>query len=391
MAQILQGQPNVGQRLSQSIGALADRKIQQIEQRYAQQEKAKAYEALKLAPDQARALAALPDKLQQLILPAYLERLGTQSGEQDSSQEAPLEQLLQQAGQASPQAIQQNMPGLPQQFQVNPLENVLQSLMAQRQPQQQQQAAQQAALGSQVQPIQQQQPQVQAAPIIQQQEVAKATKRPSIAEVLSKPKPGENKQQVAIDNSNANWLKAQSKAFDTAQQSVDILDQMEQLLDTGKVASGVKGKYLPLVAQSDETQLFDKMSNTLAGLLSQQYGQPTGMKIKFSQSQKPNIEQNSGTQRELIRRLRKDAEKIIKGKEITDQLIAQNDYKQPAGLETKVNQALKQLNPANEKQGRQSVPDLYKQFNPSKYTGKRVVDEETGIQYRSNGKDWIQE
>ena len=183
-----------------------------------------------------------------------------------------------------------------------------------------------------------QQPQIQ-----QPQQPTSPTQQPkSFAQRFSKGGPSGNgttaQKQSLIDRSNANYNKNQSKGYEIAQQTTEILDNMEELLNTGKVASGIKGRVLPEWLQTDETQLFDKYSNTLAGLLAQQYGVPTAMKIKFSQSQKPNISQNAGTQRELIKRLRQEAERPLLMNEIKEQLIAENGYQQPENLETRVNQ-----------------------------------------------------
>jgi hypothetical protein len=154
--------------------------------------------------------------------------------------------------------------------------------------------------------------------------------------------PQKTRNQALIDRQNTPYLKGATKAYEVAQQSEEILNQMEELLNTGKVASGVSGRYAPEWMQSEETQLFDKYSNTLAGLLAQQYGVPTGMKIKFSQSQKPNIGQKAGTQRELIRRLREETQRPLMMNEIREQLISDNGYQQPSNLETRVNQIYNQ-------------------------------------------------
>jgi hypothetical protein len=178
-----------------------------------------------------------------------------------------------------------------------------------------------------------QQPQIQQSPDSQPKSFAQRFSKSGL--------PGNGtttQKQSLIDRSNANYNKNQSKGYEIAQQTTEILDSMEELLNTGKVASGIKGRALPEWLQTDETQLFDKYSNTLAGLLAQQYGVPTGMKIKFSQSQKPNISQNAGTQRELIKRLRQETERPLMMNEIKEQLIAQNGYQQPENLETRVNQ-----------------------------------------------------
>lgn len=151
--------------------------------------------------------------------------------------------------------------------------------------------------------------------------------------------------QKAINAQNAPFLKGLGKAVDNAEAAISSLQRMKALLDTGKVASGLGGQITPAWLQSEETQLFDKESNTLAGILSGQQGVPTGYKIKFALTQKPNVNQKAGTQRKLIESLLEEAEKVAHKAEIRDMLIAQNGGEQPSNIETLINQIYKNSSP----------------------------------------------
>lgn len=149
------------------------------------------------------------------------------------------------------------------------------------------------------------------------------------------------KRQQYINAANSKWLTGQSKAHEVADRSKNVLEQMRDLVTSGKVSSGAVGRFKPGFLQNTETQLFDKLSNELAGLLTQQYGVPTNAKIKFAMSQKPNLEQNSKTQLQLIDRLMKETQKPLELNEIKDRILQESGYEQPANLEQLVNQEYK--------------------------------------------------
>lgn len=145
------------------------------------------------------------------------------------------------------------------------------------------------------------------------------------------------RRQSQIQRHNAPFLKGNAASYENAERSQNILNQMRDLVNTGKVAEGISGRFKPGFLQNTETQVFDKLSNELAGLLSQQLGVPTNAKIKFAQSQKPNIEQNRKTQLQLIDKLLNETQKPLLRNEITQRLIAENGYEEPDNLEHRVN------------------------------------------------------
>lgn len=261
MAQIISGTnwaEQFGQGLGSGISQLAQNKVNQLQQRHDQLQKAKAYTGLGFSPEESQALASLPEKLQQSIVPAYLERAGAQQ-QQEQQQEAPIQQLLQQqqAGRANQQAIQQNMPGMPKQFQVNPIESALQSIMAQRQPQAQQQAAQQAALGANIQPAQQMQQQPglpQQEPVAQKSKEERVAehkaKRPSIAEVLSRPTAQQVQaqrkelaaQEAVVKKETQPYVNKITLEKDQADFAQPRLNKMKELIKKGKLPNSAEYK-----------------------------------------------------------------------------------------------------------------------------------------------------
>jgi len=241
-------QGSAGARLGESLGTglekLAQAKLQQLQQQGLQLQKHQALTGLGFSPQEAQALSGLPTKLQELIIPAYLERAGI-AAQAQSENETPFEFLQQQAEpavQAEGKAVGAPFqPNLAQRFQVNPLENVLQGLM-------QKQAAPMV------------QPQVQAAPAVQQQEAAKAApltaaqeankaeriaahkaKKPTIAEVLTKPSAkalaAERKEtiesQKAIDKETLPYYESTIANAESAKKADSRLNKMENLVKKG--------------------------------------------------------------------------------------------------------------------------------------------------------------
>ncbi len=173
---------------------------------------------------------------------------------------------------------------------------------------------------------------------ITQQQPQQESVRSKFGKALTGAK-GSQKGQSSIDQSQKAWLKGQEKSYENAIETDKLLDEMSSLWETGKVASGIKGK-IPLLFQNDETQEFHNKSEQLAGLLLQQYGVPTGMKIQFTRGQKPNITQNRNVQKKLIDSLKERTQRPLKINEIKEKLISENNYAIPAGLNTKVSELL---------------------------------------------------
>jgi hypothetical protein len=242
-----------------------------------------------------------------------------------------------------------------------------------------------------------QQPQPQAAlPQVQQPQTAVPQKAPvvknnkgnnilarALANSSSTTSTQQSKIQSAIDKQNAPYLKGLTKAVDNAETTVNALNTMEQLLDTGNVTYGVYGASTPYVFLSPESQQFDKEANTLAQQLAGQTGVPTGFKIKFAQTQKPNLTDSPETQRNRIHSLRKEAQKVLDKGAIRDELIEANGGNQPKNLETLINKRYHALSKQKESGEFEDLPD------PALYKGKIATDEQTGERRISDGTQWL--
>lgn len=156
-------------------------------------------------------------------------------------------------------------------------------------------------------------------------------------------------EQKAINARYAPYIKESNKGLENADAMIEQLEAFLRLDATGKVASGLKSAIVPERFMNAETQEAIKASNTMAGLLSQQSGVQTGFKIKYAETQKPNINMNPVARRHVAENLLKEARAVKLKGEIRNQLIEQNDYEIPRGLDVMVDKKYKeyQKNPAS--------------------------------------------
>ena len=380
---ILPQNPGLGERFGTGLGeglggalqALANMKLNEVTQR----QHAKSLQGLHpgLTPELAGGILSLPQKSIPSVLAAILEELN-QSGNPEAAA-----QIQNQLPKPEPTGMQSlsgfNVANLLSSPNINPLlRNALSQIPippGMASSQQKQQNAQQMQAQPQVQQ--------QAAP---QPEVRKPNISAAIARGLqggSKEADRESKIQSNIDKQNAPYLKGLTKAVDNAETTVNALNTMEKLLDTGNVTYGIYGASTPYVFLSPESQQFDKEANTLAQQLAGQTGVPTGFKIKFAQTQKPNLTDSPETQRNRIRSLRKEAQKILDKGAIRDELIEANGGNQPKNLETLIN---KRYHEQEKNGGKKSFADLP---DASLYTGKIATSKKTGQKLISNGTEWL--
>jgi len=423
MANIVQGYPKarfasyLGAGLGEGLATLAEAKVQRMQE----DQNIRQYTSAGVDPISARFIAKLPAEQRIPALGRYLEQGQGFPGEQQQyqQQEQYLPQPQLQHPQGGMQALQQpyfqaqpqrqgNIASLLENNYSSPiapqfLEGLIKSPQQKQQVQQQQQALeQQQILANQAQnqpqqmqgqqiaqqpqpiaPAQPQQPQLN-----NQQRLARALGAAAPA-AIEKQELAEQKRldakQRAINTQNAPFLKGITKAVDNAEVALDALQNMKKPLATDKVAAGIAGKF-PTVLLNEESQLFDKYSNQLAQQLSGQTGIPTGFKIKFALTQKPNLEQKPETQKTLVDKLIKDAERVLQKGSIKDKIIEENGGEQPANLETLVNKRFAQ----GEKSGASTsdiVSDLSQAQDLEK--GDQAINEETGETLEWNGKQWI--
>ncbi len=126
-------------------------------------------------------------------------------------------------------------------------------------------------------------------------------------------------EQKIKENETATQLKqdaaieAHNKPFETQLEKdfgqIDLLDakvrEWEQLMDSGKVASGFKGRYLTRWLQNKETQRFDQIGDEVAAELAGGAGSIAGIgKIRFRKNAKPSLDLDPGAQRAGIAAIR---------------------------------------------------------------------------------------
>lgn len=187
------------------------------------------------------------------------------------------------------------------------------------------------------------------------------------------------KKQEAIQKRNEPFLKEIRESKPIAQKTFDLATQMKQLLDTGKVRSGLGG-YIPNAIQNPETQQFIAKSNELAGLIaSSGKGVPTNFKIKLAQISKPEVTQSEATKRALLDGLVKDAQKILLKDEARQQIIDEHNGKEPENIESLVKRRVHKLK--KEQEASLDLPDV------SEYSEDAVIRVD-GKTYERSGNEW---
>ena len=153
----------------------------------------------------------------------------------------------------------------------------------------------------------------------------------------------QEREQENITKANLPYNKALDERLPIAQESKAIAQQMMDIWKTGKVATRLKGKYVPNVLQNQETIEFNRLSDELAkNLIAAMRGPATNFKIKFAQNLKPTSSQDPETQRKTIEHIMEMADRSLKEGEIRDQLVAQNKGIEPKQLAAQVRKAMKQ-------------------------------------------------
>lgn len=181
----------------------------------------------------------------------------------------------------------------------------------------------------------------------------------------------EEKTLKRIETTNKPYLERLSKGVDLAANIKDKASQMLDLLNTGKVASGVSG-YVPGVFQSPETQQFDALANELATFIAGNAGVATNFKIKTAQEYKPNIRQSPITQRARLNDLVDKANDIILTDRIKNKIIEQNNGEQPKNIESKIRKKL----------------HIYKKLPDASLYDEGTVGEENGIKFQIIDGQW---
>jgi hypothetical protein len=298
MAQIVPGSPTAGgnigsafgQGLSQGLQSLLNNKINQVHQQQQQQRTAQGLQSLlpNATPQEIQNLAMLPQDTLNLFVKQKLQEPGNQAFSNLLQQMYGPPQAEGQAGEAG-QAPQLN------------LQN--------------------------------------AGPINQKQ----ALDLIKLQSDIEQKKEIQNlKKQQLVEGENRPYLADLDKRVSGARDIYPLVQELMGLLDTGKVATGIAGKYTPGLLQSTETQQFDSKAKELATYLAGAgKGQATNMKVRLAQESKPLLEHKPETQRALLEDALNKYGKIMKEDEARNQILAENQGLQPKNLKFKVQEYLK--------------------------------------------------
>lgn len=318
----------IGNSLSTGLQGLAQSKLQMLQQQLQQAQQARGFSGLPgVTPEYAQALSMVNPLAQQQVLKGL---------QQQNLQQQNLSQIMNQLQQGgySPEES-----ALLQLLSSNP-KALLEGMSALRggQPE-----------GMQNQPVQ------ASLPMAQQQNQASMTPAQRIGQSSGV---YNQKQQAQINAATKKWNDGVSLAVRNAEDTIEDAQEALKILNEGGTAAGLYGN-LPDFLQSGKSRLLESKYNAIAGRLAGQYGIPTNAKIRFAQSQKPQLNMPLETQRAHLLNIIKQAQKPLLMAQLRDQLISQNNYQIPAGLETKVNQAykdyLQQEGSSNEMMGMQKA------------------------------------
>jgi hypothetical protein len=149
--------------------------------------------------------------------------------------------------------------------------------------------------------------------------------------------------QRVINAQNKKFNDVLSPQIKTAEKTVDYINEARNILKRGQTAGALRSS-LPFykLTQNEDTQDLDNVFNNIVGLMNEaQRGVPTRYKIEFNKSLKPQVGEPPRVIEKKLKRLEKEAMKVLKIGELRDRLIEENDYREPEGLEAKINALLK--------------------------------------------------
>ncbi len=150
-------------------------------------------------------------------------------------------------------------------------------------------------------------------------------------------------QQRVVTAQNKKFNETITPQITTASKTIDYIKEARDILGRGKTAGALRST-LPFykLTQNEDTQDLDGVFNNIVGLMNEsQRGIPTRYKIEFNKSLKPQVGEPRRVIEKKLQRLEKEAQKILKIAELRDQLIAENNYREPEGLEAKINALIK--------------------------------------------------
>lgn len=197
-------------------------------------------------------------------------------------------------------------------------------------------------------------------------------------------------QQANIDKKNAPILKSIEESGSPARRVTKLSDDLLSLLDTGKVITGLAGRFTPAFLQTEEGQQFLSKINKLV-LEQAQLGKgvPTRLRLSLEQLSKPDVWQNPKAIRKLLQDIKNDPEtqKAISKDIAREQIEEEYGDKHPSNIRSIIEKRAKEIRSQN-KQTNQ--PQTFSELPPaSEYPGKIARNPETGQRMRSVNGEWI--
>jgi len=179
--------------------------------------------------------------------------------------------------------------------------------------------------------------------LAQQRELARErrhTQQFNIKDLREQQKLALGKEKDVIKN-NMPYIKQLNKAAGNAEDIQFIAAEMLELLNTGKVGSGITGAFTPGVLQSSESQRFEQLSNELATKLAGQSGVATNQKIKLAQSIKPNLSVRRDVQQKGLQSILEQTQRVLSERDLANSVIEASKGKQPENLQGVIKKQLK--------------------------------------------------
>lgn len=393
-----------GHSLGQGLQILAQGKVQQMQQQSA---RAKTFQALKSlgAPnEEASAMAMMPEKLQEKMLPNYITALARQRSEnpqelqmqqaqnglaalQGQSQAAPMQEISPmepRAGLASIPTAQQNAQQFTKQLGVGKGEEVLNKVMQQAQPQQ-----------PQVQP--EQETPIQQATQQMGKGVAPKSKKVSALGAMTP------KEKMDLFKYSKKERKEILEGEKSANDSIRTLDRMEELNKGGKLINPILYKGLTKLGldiqglMNADTQEFEKLTTEFLKGMKSIFGARVS-NIEMQQFVKgiPSLMQTPAGREAVIRNMRTVAQGAkIKANAMRD-IMKENGGTPPLDLEERISERIDpQMNELSDnfRQGIEApkAGDRLTSLPPaaSFASGSIITNKKTGQRMKSDGSKWV--
>lgn len=194
-----------------------------------------------------------------------------------------------------------------------------------------------------------------------------------------------------LKSSEYDRIVKQNKTFNTsmkenisvAQPLHDTVTEMLNLLKSGKLKSGPAWGQLP-GALSEDDQRYDQLAKKIVLLKADATkGRATDYKTKMIEKEKVSRDQQVGAQEKNLKKMIKDAEKIITQDRIRQSIIQENKNLEPQGLEGLVKRKFHEYERAKSGDFVKELPD------PFLEKGGRYEDTDTGEIYESDGIQWV--